>query len=37
MARKKDLKNDDVTSFPNYFYDFDFPWKNAIATTILNA
>ena len=38
MAWKKGLQNDDVTSFPNYFYDFDFSWKTQyIGTTILNA
>ena len=25
-----------MTSFPNYFYNFDFPWKNVIASTISN-
>ena len=35
-ARKKSLKNYDVTSFDNSFYDFEFPRRNAIATAILN-
>ena len=36
-ARKKGLKNDDITSFSYSFYDFENPRTNTIATAILNA
>ena len=40
QKKRKSLKNYDVTSFDNFsnfFYDFEFPRRSAIATAILNA
>ena len=34
-ARKKGLKNDDMTSFSYSFYDFEFPQTNASKKTFL--
>ena len=36
-GQKKGLESNDGTSFPNSFYDFEFPRRTAIATAILNA